>query len=149
MSLKKIDIKKISFIIFLSLPLSLPFLSLTARSTALGSNSDQRNKTLKSLHLSPISIPPKPKKNLSKKKKQNPQKLFAFSARIRYQSKTHTSLFAVDCVRPQRNTRVFIAVVIITSIIFRFVSSPIQVLCFSQILIHFLLIPILQTLVFY
>ena len=35
-------------------------------------------------------------------------------------SKTKISFSAVNCIRPQKNTRVFIAVVIITSIIFPF-----------------------------
>ena len=62
------------------------------------------------------------KKNLStKKKKKKTHKSFVlFLQEFDTKSKTQTSFSIVDCVHPQKNTRVVITVVIITLIIFPF-----------------------------
>ena len=122
MSLKKIDIKKISFIIFLSLSLSLSLSPLSLLDSTIDNariefQPEKQNPKI-SPSLSNFNSSQTQKKNYKKKKTH--KSFLLFLQEFDTKSKTQTSFSTIDCVHPQKNTRVFIAVIIITSIIFPF-----------------------------
>ena len=124
MSLKKIDIKKISFIIFLSLSLSpLSLLDSTIDNARIEFQPEKQNPKI-SPSLSNFNSSQTQKKKKKKKiiKKKTYKSFLLSLQEFNTNSKTQTSFSTVNCIHPQKNTRVFIAVVIITSIIFPFRS---------------------------
>ena len=122
------------FSLSLSLSFSLSLLDSTIDSVGIEFKPKKQNPKI-SPSLSNFNSSQTQKKFIQKKTQKS---FLLFLQEFDTKSKTQTLFSIFDCVHPQKNTRIFIAIVIITSIIFHFISSPIQVLCFSQIPIHFL-----------